>query len=399
MLFVIRSYSLSNDWNQWRGPNRTGIIAEFSAPSIWPQQLKQMWKVQIGLGHSSPIVSGSRIYAFSRVGEQEVISALDAPTGKLLWKESYDAPYTMNPAAMAHGKGPKSTPLVVNNKLYTLGITGVLSAYDATSGKLLWRNNFKTDFPVTAPEFGTAMSPALFDGMLIVHAGGAGNGALMSLDPASGKPKWKWNGDGPAYASPIVVDLAGTRQIVTQTQKNIVGVSLKDGALLWQIPFVTDYEQNAVTPVAYKDLLIFSGISKGAFGVKVTNQNGKWIPETVWKNDRAGMYLSSPVVVGDFLFGMSHFRKGQFFCLDPKTGTTLWTSNAAEGENASIVSPGNLLLFLNNDAELTIAKTTEKQYEPLKKYTVAQSPTWAHPALLRHQIVIKDLDSLIAWTW
>lgn len=389
----------AQDWNQWRGPNRDGLSPSFKQPKVFPDELKKVWSVEVGIGHSSPVVSGEKVFLFSRIADQEVVAAYGRESGKLIWKDAYDAPYTMNPAAISHGKGPKSTPLVANGKLYTFGITGVLSCYDAASGKLIWRNDFKKKFPVTSADFGTAMSPMIEKGMLIVHAGGPDNGALLALDAETGNEKWSWSGDGPAYASPIAVDLNGIRQIVTQSQKNIIGVAAANGELLWKIPFETDYAQNSITPVLYKDLLIFSGIDKGAFAVRITKEDGRWNPQTVWKNEKAAMYLSSPVLIGDYLYGMTHFRKGQFFCLDARTGETKWTSVGAEGENAAIINGGSVIFFLDNNADLTIVNATDKKYEVLKKYTVAKSPTWAEPAIIEDEIFIKDLNSLTLWTF
>ncbi len=387
----------AEDWNQWRGANRTGIFGAFTTRTTWPEKLNLLWKVEVGLGHSSPVISGNKIFLISRVGEDEIIASYDLNTGKQLWKDQYAAPYTMNPAAIPHGKGPKSTPLIGEGKLYTFGISGILSAYDVASEKLLWRNDFKKEFPVTAPDFGTAMSPALEKGLLLVHAGGPGKGAFLALDAGTGKSQWRWEGDGPGYASPIVINIAGMKQIVTQTQQHLIGLSAADGKLLWKIPFTTEYEQNAVTPAVYKDLLIFSGINKGVFAVKVSQKEGAWIPETVWQNERAAMYLSSPVVIGDFVYGMTHFRKGQYFCLDARTGATVWTSTGAEGDNASIAGVGNLLFFLSDNAELSIVKAQSEKFERVQKYTVAQSPTWGYLALTGNRIVVKDLNSLVVW--
>jgi outer membrane protein assembly factor BamB len=397
-LLISGLRAFGEDWNQWRGPNRDGTASEFKPSKAYPDLLKKVWSVEVGIGHSSPVIAGNIAYVFSRVGEQEVASSYDLTAGKLLWKDAYDVPYTMNPAAMSHGKGPKSTPIVANGKLYTFGISGILSCYDASSGKLLWRDDFKKQFPVTYPDFGTAMSPAIDRGLLIVHAGGPDKGALLAFDANTGQQKWSWDGDGPAYASPIVVELSGVRQVVTLTQQNIVGVSASNGELLWKIPFTTDYVQNIVTPVLYKDMLIFSGLEKGVFAVRPTKEEGKWIPKTVWQNERAAMYLSSPVLIGDYLYGMTHYRKGQFFCLDARTGLTQWTSTGAEGEYAAIVNANALVFFLDEDADLTIAVASEKKFEILKQYTVAQSPTWSYPVILGNQILIKDENSLILWS-
>ena len=231
--------------------------------------------MQAGAGHSSPIVVGARVYLFSRMGEQESISARDLASGKEVWRQAYDAPYQMNPAATAHGKGPKSTPVHDRGRIYTFGISGIVSAWQAQDGKLLWRKDFKKDFPSTVPEFGVAMSPIVAANLVIVHAGGVGNGAVLALDPATGETKWTWKGDGPAYASPIVATFAGTPQIVTQSQRHLVSLSL-DGTPLWQIPFVTEYEQNSITPIASGDLLIYSGISQPTIAIRPALTAGKW---------------------------------------------------------------------------------------------------------------------------
>jgi outer membrane protein assembly factor BamB len=275
----------------------------------------------------------------------------------------------------------------------------MVSCYESASGKLLWRNDFKKEFPVTSPDFGTAMSPAVDHGLLLLHAGGPDRGALLGLDIATGAKKWSWNGDGPAYASPIIVELGGVRQVVTQTQQNIVGIAASDGTLLWKIPFTTEYTQNIITPVLYKDLLVFSGIEKGVFAIRLTQNEGKWEPKTIWENERAAMYMSSPVLVGDYLYGMTHYRKGQFFCLDARTGATQWTSNGAEGENAAIVNAGLVLFILDENAEMMIVRASEKKFDLLKKYTLAQSPTWAYPVIQGSQILIKDEKLLTLWSF
>jgi outer membrane protein assembly factor BamB len=134
-LFILFIQTIfAQDWPQWRGANRDGVVTGFTAPNTWPDQLKQIWKAPVGVGHSSPLVIGARIYLHSRQAENEVAAAYDLNTGKTIWQNSYPIAYTMNPAAAGHGKGPKSTPVYSNGKLYTLGITGVLSCYDTAKG-------------------------------------------------------------------------------------------------------------------------------------------------------------------------------------------------------------------------------------------------------------------------
>jgi outer membrane protein assembly factor BamB len=191
-----------------------------------------------------------------------------------------------------------------------------------------------------------------------------------------------------------VAEFGGVRQIVTQTQKYIVGISASYGQLLWEIPFETEYVQNSVTPVMYKQTLIFSGLDKGVFAVNVVLRGNTWATEQVWHNPDVSMYLNSPVVSGDYLYGLSHKRKGQFFCLDARTGQTQWLSNGREGDNAAIVTTGGLLFMLSDGAELTVARAEPARFEVLKQYTVAQSPTWAHPVFVGNRILIRDASNL-----
>ena len=160
------------------------------SPKVWPDKLKKIWKVQVGLGHSSPVFVGRRVYLLSRQEENEVASCFDLDTGKLLWKDSYPTPYMMNPAAVSHGKGPKSTPVVYHNMLYTFGISGILSCYDTATGKLRWRKEFSKQFKATSPFYGAATSPIVHSGLLIVHAGGNNSGALTAFDADTGDVKW-----------------------------------------------------------------------------------------------------------------------------------------------------------------------------------------------------------------
>jgi outer membrane protein assembly factor BamB len=391
---VASQVCFAQDWPQWRGPNRDGVVASFTAPKVWPDKLKTVWRVQAGIGHSSPVVAGRRVYLHSRQEENEVASCFDLDTGKLIWHDSYPTPYTMNPAAMGHGKGPKSTPLVYENKLYTFGISGILSCYDATAGKLKWRKEFSKQFKATSPLFGSATSPIAHNGLVIVHVGGHDSGALIAFNADTGEMKWSWKGDGPGYASPIVFGSGATAQIVTQTQKSIAGFSPQTGEQLWRIPFETEYVQNIITPVVYKQTLIFSGLDKGTMAVRVIRVAGKWQAVTNWQNPDVSMYMSSPVASGDYLFGLSHKRKGQFFCIDARTGKTLWTSDGRVGDNAAIVAAGEFLFLLTDAAELLVARSHAILFEVLKKYSVADSPTWAHPVVTNKGILIKDRTTL-----
>lgn len=397
LLFAVSTLVNGQDFPQWRGSNRDGRIDVVPAISKWPSQLRNGWKIEVGTGHSSPLVVGNRVYIHARQGENEVVTALDTGTGKRIWQDSYSVAYSVNPAAREHGKGPKSTPVYAGGRLYTLGITAVLSCYEVARGRLLWRRNLGDRFVARAPLYGTAMSPIVDRGLVILHGGGPDQGGLIALDELTGKERWAWTGDGPGYVSPIITEIAGKRQLVTQTEKYIVGIWVDTGALLWKMPFETDYSQNIITPVAWRDLLIFSGYNKGVMAIRVGWRDNQWVTDQVWQNRELSMYMSSPVVSGSWLFGFSHRNKGQHFCLDLESGRTLWTGDPRQGENATILIVGGSLITLSELGELRVSSVASKGATLIRKYQVADGATWAHPVLSGNRILIRDASSLRLW--
>ena len=382
------------DWPQWRGPNRDGA-ASFAEPKAWPEQLTRRWKVDVGLGYAAPIIVGNRVYTFSRQEPNEVMRALDAETGKIVWEASYPAPFTPNQSATrTHGAGPKSTPAFANGKLYTLGMSGIVTAFDAATGKQLWQQ------PAAAaqPMYHTATSPLVDRGLVILHVGGHNNGALTAFDANSGAVKWTWTGDGPGYGSPIVVELGGVRQIVTLTQENLVGVSAATGQLLWRRPFAVRATRNAVTPVVYGQSVIVSGLEKSVIAFTATQQNNQWTTQDVWQNDEVSMDMSTGVMIGDTLYGFSPRNSGQFFAIDARSGKTLWLSEGRQAANAAVVRAGNVWFALQDDAELVVARATANAFEPIRRYAVADSATWAQPVISGHRVFVKDVSTVTLWT-
>ncbi len=389
---VARAESL--DWPQWRGPQRDGRVPGLRARSAWPEALVPAWKLPVGTGHSSPIVGGGRVYQHSREGEDEVVRAIELASGKVLWRQAYPAPYQMNSAATGHGKGPKATPVLAEGRLFSFGITGVLSAWDAASGRLVWRKSFEASHRATAPLYGSAMSPVVESGRVIAHVGGHDDGALTAFDAATGAVAWSWKGDGPGYASPVVATLGGVRQLVTQSQNALVGLAADTGALLWRVPLRTPWDQNSVTPIVSGDLVLYSGLDAPLAAVRPVKKATGWAAETVWTSADVACYLSTPVLESGRVFGLSHRKKGQWFAVDAATGKTLWLGEGRAAENAAILAGGGALFLLDTEGTLSVAAADAAAFRPLRRWKVATSATWAHPVVLDSGVLVKDVDTL-----
>ena len=390
---VLALFAAAQDSPGWRGAARDGALADFKAPKIWPKELKEGWSVEVGTGHSTPALVGGRLYIHARQGDEEVILCLDVEKGTEIWRDSYEARYDMDPTAGKHGKGPKSSPVVADGRLFTFGISGVLSCLDASKGAVIWRHDFADRFEKTSPRYGVAMSPIVLDGMCIVHAGGPEKGAIIAFDVATGKERWNWDGDAPAYASPVVATVGKTKQLITQTKSYAVGLSPSDGSLLWKLEYKTAYDQNSVTPLVVGNLLILSGYKNGT--IAYTLDGGK--PEEAWKTTKVSMYMSSPVAAGDRFFGFSEKRRGQYFCADAKSGETLWTGDGRQGANAAVLIGDGAIIALNTKSELIVFTAGDKKYEELARYKVAKTPTWAHPVISGRAVYVKDEKSVTRW--
>jgi len=377
------------DYPQWRGHSRDGAASAFSKPASWPENLRRMWRVEVGAGYATPIVVAKTVYAFTRRDGKEGVTALDAETGKTIWRTDYPVAYEMYEGTVDHGEGPKATPLFHNGKLYTLGISGTISSFDAFSGKVVWQK----PAPPIQPAFGTASSPIGDRDLVIVQA--EGYDALVAFEANTGNIRWTVKNEF-TYASPIIVDLNGTRQVIAMTQRSILGISVADGAVLWERPWESPFVQ-AITPVLYRETLIVSGHNRGVMALKPAKRAGTWVVDVVWETQEVSMFLSNPVVIDDTLFGLSHRNRGQYFAIDASTGQVLWLDRPRRAANTALVKADDLLFLLNDDAELIVARSSRTGFEPVKHYSVADSATWAQPAISGNRIFVKDLSFLSMW--
>jgi outer membrane protein assembly factor BamB len=389
---LIGGQNAPGDYPQWRGQHRDGSASAFAPPSSWPTALTRRWTREIGDGYSTPLVVNDIVYAFTRQQEDEVLTALHAKTGAVIWQRSYRAPYAPIAPAAAHGPGPKATPVFYQRRIYSLGISGILSAFDAASGNLVWQS----PAPLESPVYGAATSPAADEGLVLVHPGNYG--PLTAFDAVSGAIRWS-GAEGGVFASPLITELDGTRQVVTVTQRHVVGMSVRDGQVLWRYPWPMRATPSAITPVLYADTILVSGQGMGITAIKPRKDGDTWRVDLIWETKDASLFLSNPVLIDDTLYGLSERASGQFFALDARTGRVLWLGPPRQAANTAIVKADHLLFLLSDNAELLVARASRNGFEPLTRYTVAPSATWAQPAISGGRIFVKDTSSITLWTF
>jgi outer membrane protein assembly factor BamB len=391
LILTFASKTFSQDWPQFRGIARDSKVTDFKVPQVWPHVLTQVWKLNVGFGDATPVLSGNRIYLATRQENNEVILCLDATSGKELWKSSYPAVAVTGPSS-SH-PGPRSTPALANGKIVAYGVTGILSCLDMTTGKVLWRKENPTN---DLPQFFTAMSPLLVDGLCIAHLGGQNKGEVVALDLTSGAERWKWTGDGPSYASPSIMILDGKKHVIVQTEKNLISLNLTDGKLLWQVP--TPAQQrfyNCPSPYVNGQIIYYTGQGAGTKAIKVKKDGDRYVPEELWSNPEIGAKWNTPILKEGFLYGFTDQKR--IYCLDASTGKVAWMDNAVNNDFATIVDCGSVIVGLPGTGNLLVFKPDEKQYTEIIRYKVSDTPIYAFPVLAGNLIYIKDAESLILY--
>ena len=389
----------AQEWTQWRGPARDGSVSGKNVPKNWPESFSRAWRVEVGEGYSSPVVAGGRVFVHSRRDPQEIISAINLADGKVVWEQKYQADFKKNQYAVQMAKGPNSTPLVIGDRLFTLGVTAVLNAWDAATGRLLWTRDFSKTIDTSKMFCGTAASPVAVDGRVVVQVGSdIHGGQILALNPATGATEWEWKGLGPGYASPVVIDLGGARQLVTMTNGSIVGLDAKTGTELWTVAFPDEWHENITTPLWTGTHLVVSNTRAGTHAYSLAQAGGKWQATEVWKNPEVAMYMSSPVFGDGLIYGHSSKKKGQFVAVDAKTGELKWATEGREGEHASLLLTPQHVVFLTNGADLIVAKRGTPAFAVEKRYEVAEAATWAVPVLLGSNLLVRDANGLMLLT-
>ncbi len=383
------------DWPQWLGPHRDATSIE--VVTAWKEAPPVVWKEPVGEGHSSPVVAAGRAFLHYKVKDQdaEEVGAFDAKTGKPLWHTTYPRA----PFKSLFGNGPRATPAVAGDRVYTFGITGVLSCFDAASGKQVWQVDTLKKFGGKNLFFGMSCSP-LVDGKRVLVNVGAKGASVVAFDRDSGDVVWKSLDDPASYASPILLEDGGRRQAIFLTHEGVASLNPEDGHLLWRYRVVDSLSESSTTPVRVGDLVLASTITTGT--VALRPEEGQKEPAVAWKNGDLTCYFATPVPVGkEYVYMVTGTKPPAFQvtatlrCVEAKTGKELWQKPGVGQYHASLLRTGDgKLLMLKEDGTLVLLDPNPKEYRELAR-AKACGHTWAHAALADGRLYVRDGENLI----
>jgi outer membrane protein assembly factor BamB len=397
VLLTCVSFAQPADWPQWLGPERDASSPEKVAP--WKGGLKVLWRQPIGEGHSSPIVAEGRVFLHCKAKEKDVeeVLALDAGTGKEIWRQSYTRPAFRG----IFGNGPRATPTVAARKLYTYGITGILTCWDATNGKQLWQVDALNKFEARNIRFGASCSPLVEGKGVLLNIGGKG-ASVVAFDRETGATLWKTLDDQASYSSPIAVGEGQGRQVVFLTAAGLVSLNPADGTTYWSFPLKDRLLESSTTPILAGDVLVASSITFGSVGLRLSPKDNRPTQSEAWKNPQLTSYFTTPVTVGtEHLYfvtgtppglggGGRRMAQADLHCVEAATGKPLWKREKVGRFHAGLLRTGDgKLLMLEDRGDLVLIDPSPKEYRELARSKVCGA-TWAHLALVGGRLYLRD---------
>ncbi len=378
-IVVIPSVSRAGDWPQILGPTRNGVAIGEKLDSSWPAAgPRQLWKIRVGEGYAGPAVVGNRVLFFHRAGAVERLESLSAATGKREWVVEFPAVYR---GGVNADRGPRCVPTVHAGRVYVFGAAGDLHCADLGTGKKIWSRDTWTDFDAPDGYFGAGSSPIVVDEKLVVNIGGKKNAGIVAFDLATGKTVWAATDGGPSYSSPTSLVINKKTKALFVTRLSTVLIDPSNGSVEHQFQFgKRGPTVNGATPIVVDGRVIITA-SYGIGAKCVSFAENKL--ETVWENDQSlSSQYATPVPHKGSLFGV-HGRedigRAELRCVQAASGVVNWTT--PNFGVANIIRAEDMLLILNVEGRLTLARADRTAYRKLQQANVATTTTRAIPAL------------------
>lgn len=378
---------VGEDWPQWRGPRQDGISRETGLLAAWPEGgPPELWRVKMGMGYSSVVVAGERAYTMFGDEAGEYVICLRVSDGQTVWKATSSGPYKSN-----IGGGPRATPAVNGNRVYTVGATGSVLCLDARTGETIWRRNVLADYKGQNLRWGLSASPVVMDDLVFVLANGEKSSCVAALDRNTGDTIWTALDDGAGYSTPLIIELANKKQLVVFTGEAAVGIEPGDGRELWRYAWKTSYGVNAATPIFHNNrLFISSSYDSGSALLHLVVNNGRVRPKLLWASKKMKNHFSSSVLVDGYLYG---FHDTILTCMDFESGEVMWTQRGFS--KGSLLSADGKLIVYGEQAKLALAEVSPLAYKEISSAQVLAGKTWTVPALSRGRLFLRNNEELV----
>jgi outer membrane protein assembly factor BamB len=389
----------AESWPGWRGPNRDATTAPIPWPqSLQPEHFQKQWSVPLDRSYSGPIIVDQKVIVTeTKDSKMERVIALDRETGKSVWTSEWEGSMKVPFFAASNGSWIRSTPITDGSKVYIGGMRDFFVCLDARSGEKIFNIDFTKRFGTELPGFGQVCSPLLDEDRIYIQSGGG----LLCLNATSGETIWRSLVDsdamyGSAFSSPIIATIQGVRQLVVQTRKALCGIEMEMGKTLWSQNVEAFRGMNILTPTIWNECLFVSSYGgKTQLFAPTRNSDGAWAVSEKWSN-KAEAYMSSPVVIGDYLY--VHLKNQRAACFNLKTGEETWRTRPY-GKYWSMITNGKQILALDETGKLFLINANPEKFDLVDTKEVSEQECWAHIAMAGNQVFIRDLAGISLWSW
>jgi outer membrane protein assembly factor BamB len=391
-------------WPGYLGPQRDGTSTEKGLLKKWPDDGPPVaWEKKLGGGYSSMAMAKGRLVTMYYETGNEVVICLNADNGKPIWRRSNKASYKDQDSRFT--QGPRSTPTIDDDRVYTVGATGIFTCWQLKDGKQLWQHDLNDEYDAEQLKWGTAFSPLIYKDLVITNPGGD-KGSIVAFNKKSGKEAWKARDDKASYCSPMLVTAEGIDQVVIFNHKDLVSVSADDGHELWDLAWKTDYDLNVPVPLwIEKHLFVSTGYGTGCAKLKIgKKKNGDLDVETIFKNTDLCNHFSNSVYYKGYMYGFDR-SDGPLVCMDFETGDVKWTQKGL-GRGQLLVADDHIIIQTEGsekdkkgiEARLILLEPTPDEYRAVSSFVFShQSKCWAAPALANGKLYVRDNEKLVCY--
>lgn len=378
-------------WTDFRGPGRDGRYTRHPIRTDWPSDgLPKLWKQPIGPGYASFVAADGRVFTIEQRRNQEVVAAYDLESGREVWTNAWDGAFV---EAMG-GDGPRATPTYHEGLLYALGAQGELRCLDARTGAVLWRRNILNDADASNLQWGMAGAPLIVGDTVVVLPGGSAGKSVAAYHRHSGEIAWTALDDQASYVSPMMVELAGLRQLLVVTATRAVGLPLEGGPVLWEQPWETFNGINVSQPLLLGGdrVLLSAAYGHGAMVLAVRRSGDRFSTETIWQNTRLKNKFTSSVLHEGYLYGLD---EAILACVDAATGELKW--KAGRYGYGQVLLAGDRLVVLTEDGEVVQVKATPSGHREVARFKAIDGKTWNHPIIVEGRLLVRNVQEMAAF--